>query len=377
MSSESALCANCGYTVANDMELPTTPVLDLLGGNYVASESQAQMICDTISSVRAGFSRLESEITRLSAVLDGLTAKHDAFQIYTHSLVALVAPIRRLPPEVLSEIFLHYNDENNISDLRLNMAPLLLGGVCSRWRTVALSTPRLWTSFSLTIRPKYLKSNVMLAETWLARAGTCPLTIRLPSHGSFKNSMKPLMKVFLLHCEQWYDIDLSVPLPVLCSLAPAKNRLPSLQRLHLHSESEKILDIFEFAPRLRWLCLPFLNPSMVKIPWNQIEYLDMGTREVDRCLDLLHTTPNLEKCLVRITSSEPCQSHSSVQLLRLRSMTIGRNSTYLLDSLLLPKLHEISIDSIFFFFFQSNLLCYRNTILRYTLTTVRGKVGEV
>src|SRR5882672_9516402 len=192
-----ALCANCGHTVANHMELPTTPVLDLLGGNYVASESQAQMICDTISSVRAGnISRLEGEITRLRAVLDGLTAKLDAFQIYTHSLVALVAPIRRLPPEVLSEIFLHYNDENNISDLQLNTAPLLLGGVCSRWRTIALSTPRLWTSFALTIQPKYLKSDVMLAKTWLARAGTCPLTIRLASHGSYQNSMNPLMKVF-------------------------------------------------------------------------------------------------------------------------------------------------------------------------------------
>ena len=46
----------------------------------------------------------------------------------------------------------------------------------------------------LTIRPKYLKSDVVLAKTWFGRAGTCPLTIRLASHGHYQNNMKPLMK---------------------------------------------------------------------------------------------------------------------------------------------------------------------------------------
>ncbi|KIM76273.1 hypothetical protein PILCRDRAFT_52577, partial [Piloderma croceum F 1598] len=122
-----------------------TPVPNLLGGNYVVSESRAQMICDMISAVQADISRLDGKITRLQAVLDGLTNKRDALQTYTHSHTALVAPIRRLPPEVLLEIFLHYNNENNISDFQLNTAPLLLGSMCSRWRAIALSTPRLWT----------------------------------------------------------------------------------------------------------------------------------------------------------------------------------------------------------------------------------------
>ncbi|KIM76269.1 hypothetical protein PILCRDRAFT_77908 [Piloderma croceum F 1598] len=147
----SILCAECGHTITNDIELLTTPVPNLLGGNYVASESQAQMICDMISITQADILRLNGEITHLNAVLDGLTHKHDALQTYTHLHTALVALIRHLPPEVLSEIFLHYNNENNISDFQLNTVPLLLGGVCSRWRAIALSTPRLWTLFALTI----------------------------------------------------------------------------------------------------------------------------------------------------------------------------------------------------------------------------------
>ena len=344
--SESVLCAKCGHTVANDIELPTTPVPDLLGGHYIASEFQAKMICDTISAAQADISRLDGEITRLNAVLDGLTRKRDALQTYTHLHTALVAPIRRLPPEVLSEIFLHYNDENNISNFRLNTAPLQLGGVCSRWRTIALSTPRLWNSFALTIRPKYLKSDAMLAETWLARAGRCPLAIRLASHGTYRNPMKLLMKELLHRCEWWYDIHISVPLPVLESLMPAMTRLPRLRRLSLDVQLYEFLNIFGRASRLRWLKLGSdLTPSLINLPWNQIEYFDMGTREIDDTLQLLRKTPNLKECVIELNSSEPRRSHPSVQLLNLHSMTISGNPTYFFDTLLLPKLQEISIDS--------------------------------
>jgi hypothetical protein len=342
--SESILCAKCGHTVANDIEVPTTPVPDLLGGHYVASESQAQMISDTILVAQADILRLDGEITRLNAILDGLTRKRDTLQTYTQLHTALVAPIRRLPPEVLSEIFLCCKDENNISHPRLNKVPLLLGGVCGRWRTVALSTPRLWNSFALTIRPKYLKSDAMLAKTWLARAATCPLTIRLGSRGYYQNPMRLLMKVFLLHCEQWYDIHISVPLPVLESLTPAKNRLPRLQKLCLDIELYEPLHIFECAPRLQWLKLASdPDPAMVKVPWNQIEYFDTGRREIDHCLELLRATPNLETCVIDLISFEPSQSHSSVELLCLHSMTISGNPTHFFGILLLPKLREISI----------------------------------
>jgi hypothetical protein len=343
----STLCARCGHTVVNDIELPTTPVPDLLSGNYIPTESQTQMICDTISSAQADISQLDGEITRLQAVLDGLAHKRDALRKYTNLHMALVAPIRRLPPEVLSEIFMQCM-ENNYVYRRLNTAPLLVGSVSSRWRTIALSTPRLWASFSLTIRPKYLKTDVVLAKAWLARAGTCPLTICLSNKGFYQNAMKPLMDVFLLHCEQWYDIYLSVPLQVLRSLAPAKHRLPRLQKLYLDFDLEETISIFEFAPQLRSLQLTTSlapGPSMAKVPWNQIEYLDMGNCQLDQCLDLLRVTPNLEKCAVRLSHSEPRHSHSPVQLLRLRSLAIFSDPRNLIDKLLLPNLSEISINT--------------------------------
>jgi len=105
----SALCAkNCGNTIANGIQLPTTPVPDLIQGAcgaYIASESQAQLIHNVISSAQADISQLDGEIHCLQALLDGLIHKRDALQTYTHSHTALVAPISRLPPEILSKIF--------------------------------------------------------------------------------------------------------------------------------------------------------------------------------------------------------------------------------------------------------------------------------
>jgi hypothetical protein len=154
------------------------------------------------------------------------------------------------------------------------------------------------------------------------------------------------MDVFLLHCERWYDIHLSLPVRILGFLVPAKNHLPQLHKLYIGGELKtQTLDIFEFAPQLRSVQLDLTIPSfMVKVPWGRIEYFDMGRRTVDECLELLRATPNLEKCVVRLTRSQPRDSHSPVQLLRLRSMIITGESLHLFDTLLLPKLQEISIE---------------------------------
>jgi hypothetical protein len=90
-----------------------------------------------------------------------------------------------------------------------------------------------------------------------------------------------MVEVFLLHCEQWCDIHLSS--------APAKNHLPNLQKLHLNLRLEETIDIFEFAPQLRWLRLtPSIGPSLPNVPWNQIKDLTMGARRIDQWYCVRH-----------------------------------------------------------------------------------------
>jgi len=151
---------------------------------------------------------------------------------------------------------------------------------------------------------------------------------------------------FLRHCEWWYDIHISVPLPVLESLTPAKNRLLRLQRLSLDVQLFEFLGIFQCAPRLRWLKLDSsLEPSLINAPWNQNRVFRHGNARIDHTLELLRATPNLKECVIKLISSEPRRSHFSVELLHLRSMTISGNPTYFFDTLLLPKLKKSPLIS--------------------------------
>ena len=228
----SLLCTNCGHAFAKDIEVPISPVPELLHGHLTPSTSQTHMIRDTVSAAQSQISQLDSEIARLMS-------KRGALQRYTQLHISLMAPIQRLLPEILSEIFLNCLEEDWLDCIsrrkspRLDKAPLLLGNVCSRWRSITLSNQRLWTSFTLTIRLEYLKQDVLLAQTWLGRSGTCPLSINLGSEGSFQNILQPLMHVFVQNCERWRDVRLSLPICALDALLPVKNRLPNLQQLFI------------------------------------------------------------------------------------------------------------------------------------------------
>ncbi|KAK7045828.1 hypothetical protein VNI00_007239 [Paramarasmius palmivorus] len=74
------------------------------------------------------------------------------------SYSSIFAPIRRVPPEILTAIFIYAVDTNCIGSLdayRDATAAMSLGMVCSVWRTVALSTPTIWAS--LLVRVEFLE----------------------------------------------------------------------------------------------------------------------------------------------------------------------------------------------------------------------------
>jgi hypothetical protein len=285
--------------------------------------------------------------------MDRIVQKRDAVLVYETLHMALVAPIKRLPPEVLSEIFLHCidtdsSDLHNERDLapRLDKAPLLLGSVCSRWRSISLSTPRLWASFALTVKRKYRKNDMVLASTWLARAGTCHLYISLAISGSYQNCMRPLMEVFARHCEYWYDVHLSLPLHALRSLSAVKNRLPRLQRLHLSQSLDDSVDMFESAPQLRCFRLDWSMKEMtIKVPWNQLREFRTGWCGVDDYLAFLRSTSNLEVLEAWLASVAPRHPHPPIQLPHLQSISLRGDVAYSLDTLMLPNLRSLSIHT--------------------------------
>ncbi|KAJ7587185.1 hypothetical protein C8J56DRAFT_92729 [Mycena floridula] len=103
--------------------------------------------------------RCSDEILRLRGVIE-LVEKHQArlnHEIFIHQ--SFIAPIHRLPPELLALIFsffctIDFWDDpfERMSDCisgSLFREPFIIATVCSHWRSIAVSTPSLWATIIL------------------------------------------------------------------------------------------------------------------------------------------------------------------------------------------------------------------------------------
>ncbi|KAG8697739.1 hypothetical protein FRC08_006350 [Ceratobasidium sp. 394] len=90
-----------------------------------------------------------------------------------------LAPVRRLPSEVLGLIFLNALHPSPCPYLTLSWKALLtIPSVCARWRNVAISTRTLWEHIDIDFDKGRLLER---ARTWLERAGDIPLYIHFLS----------------------------------------------------------------------------------------------------------------------------------------------------------------------------------------------------
>jgi hypothetical protein len=100
-----------------------------------------------------------------------------------------LAPIRRLPLKVLSNIFTATMDPT--SRIRLGKTPPPhFCAVSSHWRTIALSTPSLWTTFEIS--PWGGERALRTLELYLSRSQNFPLSVTISGKAGFKG----------IHCVQ-------------------------------------------------------------------------------------------------------------------------------------------------------------------------------
>ncbi|KAE9388040.1 hypothetical protein BT96DRAFT_740767, partial [Gymnopus androsaceus JB14] len=131
-------------------------------------------------------SRLDSEIARLQGILDGLSSSRAQIKQYIDAHQSLMSPVRQIPSETLSEIFvwcLPSVDSDTYSVRSLDEAPLLLTTICRDWRRVAIQTPLLWTSLhihhALNITAEVFDRRTKGINLWLERSASLPISISL------------------------------------------------------------------------------------------------------------------------------------------------------------------------------------------------------
>lgn len=123
----------------------------------------------SIDSVKSKILDAESRLSQLIiAAKEELTALHDEKRTLEEErsrVLGEIAAIRRIPAEILREVFLVIFEEDG-----KGQAGWLFASVCKRWRGLALETPRLWTRIRL-VTSLDDENSANIVRLWIERAG--------------------------------------------------------------------------------------------------------------------------------------------------------------------------------------------------------------
>ncbi|KZP14985.1 hypothetical protein FIBSPDRAFT_751003, partial [Athelia psychrophila] len=96
----------------------------------------------TLHSLLKDIGDVDEELSQMRVAFQRLQEKRQALQDYAEAHRGFVSPLRRLPAEILSQIFIQALPAH--SNMSPHDAPLLLERVCKRWKDITRSTPTLW-----------------------------------------------------------------------------------------------------------------------------------------------------------------------------------------------------------------------------------------
>ena len=255
----------------------------LLSTFYSPSNEDEEKLEALISEEDAKIKALESEISSAEAILVELRKRKGERSKKSATARSLMAPVRKLPHGLLSDIFLlclpRIVPQNlcgfaPIAWLRLfqdnhpNHARGTLALVCRLWRSVVDTSPRLWTTIAIYGPGPYPeKHDPSQVEVALRRSGTTLIDIAIQATSTS-----------IIYGEYLSEI---VPLLV-------KN-LDRIRTLSLSMDLEYGTYVSDFFPRNKRITAPnlkYLRLATTRVPWQMQYGLDIGLIYVPKLVRL-------------------------------------------------------------------------------------------
>lgn len=148
------------------------------GSNEICTGAEEELARAVLSEARGVMQGLREEITGVEKLLESLVKKHKNASQQVDKLAVALAPHKRLPQELLSQIFVHTMEGMDVSVPPVkSMVPNVLGEVCSRWRAVAHTNPQLWNH--LRVFSGFSREASGALCTIISRSGSSPMYITL------------------------------------------------------------------------------------------------------------------------------------------------------------------------------------------------------
>ncbi|KAI9459759.1 hypothetical protein HD554DRAFT_1609076 [Boletus coccyginus] len=310
---------------------------------------------------------VDSAIQKLVATRAKLeeNSAHVRQSLFAHR--ALTSLARRIPPEVLGEVFYHCLPKTPYITPTGADSPMVLTRVCRHWRAVALSTPRLWSSLSLCLQNTVYEAYRRGCGAWLARAKSVPLAVRILNDidmdmfaadptlvSSVVHWLRPLIAQ---SSDLWWH---GPTLPTLF-VPDAGADLP-LQRLRISSHRDTpSVHVPGPAKCLRSASLQWLNYEMhsldrINLPWDNLVELNMhfalfsSTVFVQLLMRCSHLRTLVASCLctdevqLGALRALPLGSITHPWLRRIEIKVIRAGLDAIFNALTLPALEELDVS---------------------------------
>ncbi|KAG6828153.1 hypothetical protein H0H92_009004 [Tricholoma furcatifolium] len=293
--------------------------------------------------------------------------------------------VLKLPPEILSEIFLVLCANNASNDLTARRTPIpsVISFVCQLWRDVVVNLPTVWSNITFNTQQNSISRLADILTLYLGRSRNMPLSI----HGTLSSDGRdiPAFLALLTHAHHWHTIHIEFDHTLIPTLNLSIRHVPLLEHLslsiiHPHPaprwlDIDKDITAFMKAPRLRTAVMCPLSLRHALLPSDQIHRITVRREDFLFTLMLLdHSFTSLTHLVLR-GWNDPSFS-ASVRLPHLRTLCIIQDHTsssaalkHVFAHLDAPELaalhvegsHGISIDPL-----QWDLQAFKRMVQRYT-----------
>ncbi|KAK0224390.1 hypothetical protein EDD85DRAFT_981892 [Armillaria nabsnona] len=289
------------------------------------------------------------------------------------------APHRRLPDDMLSEIFFQCanedlfqqnidrigKDQNVVTSLDNRQAPWVLTRVCKRWRAAALSLPRLWSTVSIKLpgRDRHSGSLQQALELQLQRSGACPLSVTVRSITTLESCPQTLA-LLISSSLRWKELLTALPMRSYRDFCNIEGDLPLLEEFYglttvdvhrSHDASSLTFTGLRGAPMLKKISGSPGIVSHISLHTPQITVIEVirAPATSQELITILSRLPSLERssllCVPAMEGED--LGDNSVMLAHLRHLTLPMSSN-VLAGLTLPALTtltmqgDISVDTV-------------------------------
>ncbi|KAJ7155313.1 hypothetical protein C8R46DRAFT_960461, partial [Mycena filopes] len=369
-----------------------------LGTNHIPTQLEREKLKRFAATAAKEISRAFTRVQEIRRHLAEAEASYSAATALLEPYLALLSPIRTLPPEILQEIFIAGMPTRHDVIMHPSQIPLILGQVCAAWRALSRATPVLWASVHVALcvgeTSSALAARCDLLRRWLARSGdVVPLQISLfvPVGLPLNVTVKSLVDIIVPYSRRWRSLTL-VP-ATRSELDPVwkldREDVPMLESIEVADHAYQSREppawrrFIELPRTLRRVALNYFNAAtpLPNCAWSCITSLSLGSQQEffgltePQLLQLLLQCQSLEDCRLTLpisptipwtpTAGPPLAAAAAsppqtLTLSRLKTFTIAAdvlpdatfNLARILDALVLPALQLLEVAAILYHIYE-------------------------